>query len=382
MTRITQKFIKTLKIPEKGNKSYYDEDVVGFGVRITSNKTISFILRYVINKRERRYTIGKYPDYSAIGARERAVEIRGDITKGIDPLETKSKALKIPLLKDFAKDYINQYAIKNNRPRSVKEDEGLLDKHIIPNFGIYTITSITKRDIEKLHQSLKHIPYRANRILSLLSKMFNIAIEENLLKNNPVKGIKKYHEESRERWLSEDELSKLWQLLESQSNTQSTNIIKLLILTGARKTELLSAKWEQFDLDKKVWVKPASNTKQKKTHYCPINDSAISVLESMERKGDFLFPSPTDKSTHVKDVKTFWLRIRKEAGLDDVRIHDLRHTFASHLVNYGYNLNMVGKLLGHSSPLTTNRYSHHSNETLLEASNKFGVNIGRVKNED
>jgi integrase len=227
------------------------------------------------------------------------------------------------------------------------------------------------------------IPYQANRALSLLSKMFNLAVAWGWRNDNPAANIPKYQEEKRDRWLDQEELDRLWGVLDRHSDRMTAYVFKFLILTGARKGEALGATWDQFDLEKGVWTKPSHLTKQKKKEHLPLSEKAIEVLQVVKKrtpKGSvYVFPGRIEGKP-LKEIKTFWRTALKEANLENVRIHDLRHTHASHLVSSGLSLSIVGKLLGHTQASTTQRYAHLADEPLRQAAELFGSMIGNKPN--
>lgn len=386
--RISDKEIKCLPVPEKGNKIYYDDEVKGFGARITSKGAISFILNYRIYGRERRFTIGPLTDYTSEAARDEAIDLRKYIRKGIDPLEEKEKIWTAPTVSDLETDYLDRWAKIHKRESSQKKDEDLLDRWIIPKLGRLRVEAVTYQDIERLHRTMKHVPYSANRVLALLHKMFALAVKWNWCEKNPVTGVKRYPEEKRERYLSGDELQRLVQALTNYpkyTNTageekteprkeQSSNIIRLLLLTGARRGETISAKWDQFNLETGVWTKPSSHTKQNKTHRVPLSAPALTLLREIKEKehnSDYVFPGNTN-DTHQTEVKNAWTSICKLAKIHGLRVHDLRHSYAAHLASAGLSLPIIGALLGHSQPATTARYAHLLDEPLREATELVG----------
>lgn len=236
------------------------------------------------------------------------------------------------------------------------------------------------REIQDLHLKLNELPYRANRLLALLSKMFSLAISWGWRADNPVIGIERYQEAKRDRWLNDKELQQLWNVLESYPNHITAYVFKFLILTGARKGEVLAAKWDQFDLEKGVWTKPSHLTKQKKKEHLPLSDKALEVLQIIKELNhhgsSYIFPGKID-GRPLQEIKTFWRKVLKEEKLKNVRIHDLRHTHASHLVSSGLSLSVVGKLLGHTQVSTTQRYAHLADEPLRHATELFGSKINK-----
>jgi len=236
--------------------------------------------------------------------------------------------------------------------------------------------------LQQLHKTLKDTPYLANRVRSLLSKMFNLAKDWGWMEDNPVLSIEKYQEEKRDRWLNDKELEKIWSVLDRYPTHFTAFVFKLLLLTGSRKGELLNATWDQFDLKKGIWTKPSHLTKQKRKEHLPLSEQAIDVLLQLKSLhmgySPFLFPGKVEGKP-LQEIKTFWKTVLKEAVIKDLRIHDLRHTHASHLVSRGLSLSIVGKLLGHTQASTTQRYAHLADEPLRAATEVFGKKVGRMK---
>lgn len=258
----------------------------------------------------------------------------------------------------------------------------MLDKIILERFGTRKIEDITSHDIQVLHQELRKTLYVANRVRALLNKMFNLAVDWKWISENPVGAVNKYQEQKRDRWLNDEELERVWEVLDKFSFHLTSFVFKLLLLTGARKGEVLNATWDQFDLDKGIWTKPAHLTKQKKKEHLPLSSNAIEALLQLKQrhpsKSHYLFPGKVDGKP-IQEVKTFWKTVLKEAKIENFRIHDLRHTHASHLVSSGLSLSIVGKLLGHTQASTTQLYAHLADEPLREAAELFGRKIGKNK---
>ena len=378
--RITQRQIRSLQPPEKGNKVFYDDDVTGFGVRITAAGAISFVLRYVVNRQERRLTLGKYPDLSATAAREEAISLRGMVSRGIDPLQQRRDREWAPDMRELADYYLSGHAT-TKRPKSIKDDRAMLEAHILPKLGNRKVAAVSSHEIIQLRNSMEDRPYRANRVLSLLGKMFSIAMQQRWREDNPARYVERFTEEKRDRWLSIDELSRLTEALDQHPNQSAANAIRLLILTGARRSEVLSATWDQFDFERGVWTKPSAHTKQKRTEHVPLSAAALSLLSQMYEttgEGSYLFPG-NKPGSHLVEIKRFWFSVCQIADIENARIHDLRHTFASHLVSSGHGLPLVGRLLGHTQPQTTQRYSHIADDPLREAADRFGEMLTGAK---
>lgn len=259
----------------------------------------------------------------------------------------------------------------------------MLEKIILKRWSDKKIEEISTYDIQYLHHELKKTPYVANRIRSLLSKMFNVAIQWKWLGSNPVNGVQKYQEQKRDRWLNEEELQRLWDVLETYHSQRVSRAIWMLVLTGSRCNEVLGATWDQFDLDKGVWTKPSHNTKQKRIEHLPLSSQVIGLLKIMKEEGveKYLFPGNIPGQP-LKDIKKAWNTIRNKANLPNVRIHDIRHTYASHLVSSGLSLSIVGKLLGHTQASTTQRYAHLADAPLRQATELFGKKAQKISDRN
>jgi integrase len=391
MARIVEKMIAKLEQPESGAKIHYDSEVPGFGVKITSGGTITFVLNYCIHGREHRYTIGKYPELTASAARDRALKLRGQVRDGIDPLEEREQDRKERTLGELASDYL-KHAESYKRASSLRNDRQMIEGIIRPKIGSLRLKAVGRSDIEDLHSSLKGTPYRANRVLALISTMFNYAVERGICSGNPAKNVPRFPEDRRERWLTAEELQSFTAALDAYSDQNAANALRLLLLTGAREMEVLKADWSQFDLKRGIWTKPSHHTKQKKIEHVPLSAPALDLLGNMKPKvaRGPLFPSADGKGSRVT-LRRPWVQACKAAGLVEVeivkgkrrnqvkryrptlRLHDLRHTYASHLVSKGVSLKVVGRLLGHTLPSTTDRYAHVQDEALRDATNVFGA---------
>jgi integrase len=370
---ITLTLVRGLERPAQGNRIIYDSQIPGFGVRITSSGAIAFILNYTIHGRERRYTIGRYPEYKPAEARNEALELRKGIREGIDPLEVRVLDRTAPLVSDLADKYI-EHAERSNRPQTLRNKRQMLNAIVLPHLGRLQVAAVTSEDICRVHTLLKATPYLANRARAFLSAMFSFAIDSKLRLDNPVTktGVPKYPEQQREKWLDARALARLSKALDKYHDQRGANAVRLLIYTGSRKHEVLQARWEQFDLGRAVWTKPSAHTKQKKVEHVPLGTDALKMLQAMKRDGDFLFPSPRVLGMPLENLRNVWTDLCKAAGLDGFRIHDIRHSFASHLVSAGTPIATVGRLMGHTQAATTSRYAHFADSPLRDAVNVYG----------
>lgn len=375
--RLSKSIVDKLSAP-KTELLYWDRSLAGFGVRIKPNGTKSYVVQYRSRSsgRSRRKTIGQHgPLMSFSQARDIATGLLSDVLRGGDPVADTAILRAAPNLHSLAQQYLELHAVPKKRPKSVKNDRLMLNRLILPKLGNHKVSEIGHIDIQALHNGLKSTPYQANRALALLSKMFELSIKWGWRADNPAKGIQKYHEEKRHRWLSDEELGKLTNALDIHPNQKAANTIRFQLLTGARIGEVLSAKWQDFDLHRGVWVKPSHHTKQKRTEHLPLSTAARELLANIQdlagNGGELLFPGKSGDKP-ISDLKKFWRTIMKSAEIEDYRIHDNRHTHASHLVSSGTSLAIVGRLLGHTNPMTTQRYAHLSDDPLREAAESFG----------
>ena len=351
---------------------YWDLSLPGFGIRVKPNGTKSYVVQYRTRTtgRSRRKTIGQHgPLMSFTQAKDIATGLLSDVLRGGDPVSEAQVIREAPVMRDLCQQYLAVHAIPKKRPKSVANDRSMLDRLILPKFATQKIRDVRHKDVQTFHNSLRATPYQANRTLSLLSKMFELSVKWGMRFDNPAKGIEKFHEEKRYRWLSTDELTRLSVVLDNHPNRKAANAIRLQLLTGARIGEVLNATWKDFDFDRGVWTKPSHHTKQKRTEHLPLSKAAVRLLsgiKSASGEASLVFPGRSPNKPIV-DLKKFWRSVLSDANIQDYRIHDNRHTHASQLVSSGMSLAIVGRLLGHTNPMTTQRYAHIADDPLREA---------------
>ena len=270
------------------------------------------------------------------------------------------------------------------------------------DWGGLRVSAVDRRDVEALKADLRATPVQANRVLALLSKMFSLAMDWKMRPDNPAHAIKRYHEDRRENWLDSEQLQALATALDEYADQSAADAIRLLIVTGSRPQEVLTAEWSMFDLARAVWTKPSHHTKQKKTEHVPLSEAALMILRRMaasRKDGDVhLFPGKQDGRARTT-LKNAWRQVCRTAGMAKmcqvmgrrgkmlvrwrpaVRVYDLRHSFASHLVSRGASLYLVGKLLGHVRPETTTRYAHAADSALRDITNTFPDVLGDRKKQ-
>ncbi|OJW54585.1 MAG: hypothetical protein BGO67_10590 [Alphaproteobacteria bacterium 41-28] len=381
MPKITKRFVESI-IPQPGKTlQHWDSELKGFGVLVLPSGRRTYFVQYVnANRIKKHLKIGVHGQINTEEARVLAKQHLGGIAHGEDPAAQKKENKELPLMKDLSRDYLERHA-KKKSPKSYKDDKRMIEKIILPTLGNQQVKHVSRRSIESLHLNLEKTSTQGNRVLSLLSKMFNLAIAWGWCSDHPVKGIRRYHEEKRDRWLQEEELNRFWETLELYSTRPPALALRILIYTGARKNELLKATWDQFDLEKGSWTKPSHSTKKKKLHHIPLSEQTVAALHALQelntKNSPYVFPNQTGDKP-LEDVKRFWAKIKKEANIENVRIHDLRHTYASHLVSSGLSLSIVGKLLGHTQASTTQRYAHLADEPLRQATALFGDKMDQI----
>jgi integrase len=380
---LTERIVKAAEALTDGDLRVFDDEVIGFGLCVYASGVKAFFLRYNIAGRRRYFTIGSWPDWSAIAAREEAKALKRRVDQGSDPLARRVDAREAATGRELIDRYINEHTPKL-APRNAADQKSMLHKLVEPKWGVRKVAEISSSEVDKLladvstgrarpHKTKprtkrKHklsgtrpTPIRANRVGEVLRKMFNLAIEWKMRGDNPAARFHRNVENEREYFLTLNEIDRIASIIDSHENQRAADLIRFLLLTGARLSEVRTARFEQFNLELAIWTKRAATTKQRKTHRLPISPDAVTLVR---RRRDmvppdcpWLFPGGIDGQP-VREIRRFWNDVRKAAHLPELRIHDLRHTFASLLVSGGMTLPMIGKLLGHTQAKTTQRYAH------------------------
>ncbi|MBP6952516.1 MAG: tyrosine-type recombinase/integrase [Alphaproteobacteria bacterium] len=378
--KLTKRVVESATPDSSKRIVLWDTEITGLCVRIYPSGKKTYFLQYRNKNREtHKVKIGVHGTITTELAREQAVKLSLNISIGEDPSVKVISANKGQSMQELAEQYLSLHAKLKKAPKGYKEDSAILKDVILKKYARMKVDAISIFDLQKLHSELQETPYRANRVRALLSKMFNLAVQWGWRSDNPVIGVEKYQEYKRHRWLDAEEAQRLFPALATYYNQSVANAIRLLLLTGSRRNEVLHATWEQFDLEKGIWTKPAHTTKQRRMEHLPLSFQVIEMLKDMktEAESPFLFPGKVPGKP-LQEIKKAWDTIRKRAGLPDVRLHDLRHTYASHLVSSGLSLSIVGKLLGHTQASTTQRYAHLADKPLREATELFGSKMEKL----
>ena len=322
--------------------------------------------------------IGRTTDVDLAEARKRAKHLKAEIALGANPSGEAKAAKEVPTFDTFFVDHYMPYV--KPRKRSWKRDEELYRLRIKAVFGDRRLNQISRQQLQTFHTELLATglaPATADHHLKVIKHALNLAIDWGLLEKNPAARIPLFNvDNKRETYLDAAQLDRLMQVLRSDENRPACLIAMFLLSTGARLNEALSATWSQIDRDNRVWRISASNSKSKRVRSVPLNDSALDVLAQLDTDGKFdhVFVNAETGKPYTTIAKV-WERLRKEAGLPHLRLHDLRHSYASFLVNSGRTLFEVQQILGHSDSKVTERYSHLSKKTLQDAADSASVII-------
>jgi integrase len=387
--RLTEKLIKAADL--KSTKYHlFDSDLLGFSAVVHPSGLRAFCLHYWVQGRQRKFTIGRWPEWSVVAARERAKVLRREIDAGDDPMARREAQRAAPRIPDLINLYIEQH-LPRLSPRNASDQVSMLRNLVEPEWKTRLVADITPDDVARLLtkiaegrprpakekaksrgrrtlQGPKPTPIRANRTGEVLRKMFNLSVRPwKMRDDNPAEGFLRRAETERDRFLSLEEVDRLANALAAAEDQRAATLVRMCMLTGARLGEVRLARFEQFDLNLCIWTKQAATTKQRKVHRVPISEDVATIVRLRRAAAPadcpWLFPGEVDGQP-LQDIRRFWKAIQTAAELTDVRLHDLRHTFASMLAGRGASLAMIGKLLGHTQAKTTQRYAHLADQPL------------------
>ncbi|CAO3414013.1 tyrosine-type recombinase/integrase [Azospirillum doebereinerae] len=373
MPKLTKRTVEALETKLK-NYIVFDAELPGFGVRVMPTGRRFFLVQYRRHGRTRRIMIGQFGPLTTEVARQKAMTLLGQAKGGgDDPALTRDALRQSTNMEQLGARFLKEHVEVRCKPTTQREYKRSVELFLDPFFGKQRIRSITTADVAELHGSLAHIPYQANRTLGVLSKMMNLAEVWGLRDRhtNPCDEIERYPEHKRERFLSLKEIEALGRALDDSEDEYQYAVaaFRLLLLTGCRLSEIQTLRWEHVYLDEGELRLADSKTGAKVVH---LGTVAIEILRHLPRidKNPFVIAG-TKSNTHLTDLQKPWRRIRKAAGLEQTRIHDLRHTFASGGLAVGEGLPMIGKLLGHTQVQTTARYAHLATDPLKAAVDKI-----------
>ncbi len=361
--KLTERSIKGLPNPSEGNKVTWDSELSGFGIRITRNGARSFILNYRNQTGiQRRLTIGRFPTLSATAARRRARALKAKVELGGDPLEAKRTRRGEVSFAELVDLFSSRLLVKQKRGY---EPERLLRRDAIPRFGARTkAVDVRRRDVIHLVQEKAvTAPVAANRLLGAIRRLYNWAIEQDILESNPTTLIKRPGvEKSRDRVLSDDEIAEFWEKLPSTRRmSEGVRVaLRLMLLTAQRPGEFCSMEWDDLDLKSGWWTIPREKTKGDRAHRVPLSHLALEVLAGWPRDGSWVFPSRQGQPLKVITLSHAVRFNREHFGFPAFTPHDLRRTVASQLGSLGVDRLVISKVLSHAEGGVTAVYDRHS----------------------
>lgn len=400
--------------PQPARYTIFDKEIRGFGLRVFPSGQKSWVFEYKGAEGgrravTRRVTIGATTKITPEEARRLADTLRARVRLGEDPQRDKASKRLAPTIADLAENFLVSHVKAKRKAGTHSHYEDALRRLVVPALGRQKAQELTRRDVAKLHLSLAKTPFQANRVLAIMSSMFQWGGKHGETPEgyNPAAGVERYLEKSRERYLTGAEMERLgvairraetegipWSIKAGEKakhvpkKRQTTTIdpfaaaaLRLLLFTGARVGEILSLKWDYVDLERGLLLLPDSKTGKKAI---VLNAPSLQVLVSLPRIGNYVIAGARAGEKDEKprsDLKRPWEMVRRHAGLEDVRLHDLRHNFASFGAGGGLGLPIIGKLLGHTQAATTHRYAHLDADPLRRAANAIGASISAAMGE-
>ncbi len=375
--KITKRLLDSLKLPETGEVKVWDSVLRGFVVRVRAGGSRRFTVEWMRERKTRRLTLGEYGPLTADQARELARQVLARVARGEDPAAVLAERKAAPTVADLGPRYLEQHAVPKKKAASVTADERMLRLYILPTLGKRKVAEIALREVADLHHSLRAKPVQANRVLALMSKMLGLAERWGLRPpgSNPCRGVDRFPEKSRERFLSAAELARLGAVLAEEEGEEPFVVlaVRLLLLTGARRDEVLTLRWADVDLDRASLRLADSKTGAK---VIPLGPAALALLASAPRMEGNPYVIPGRRTGgRLVGIQRPWVSIRERAKLADLRLHDLRHSFASIGAAAGLGLPILGAILGHRNQATTARYAHLSDDPRRAAAARISDEI-------
>jgi integrase len=368
--------------PLRSEYAVWDTACEGLHVRVFPTGAKSFAVFYRDERgRQRRRSLGRTSDVPVDEARKRAQATIADVRRGFDPFDELDRRKMIPTLEDVWSNYLSDHALPKKATSSVRGDKQLWKTRLGPELGKLFVDEITPSVVRKWHGAAVAKPYAANRALSLLSKLLSFRSEH--VTKNACEGIDRYPEQPRETILTAEEVKALFEALKEDHDVGGATLVQLLAHTGARRGEGLRAKWTEFDLELGEWLVPSDHIKGGRRHGITIRRPLSSVATKLmrdwracgEHESELVFPQTGNSSERRYDVKAVWERARLKAGLPNLRLHDLRHNFASMALMNGATLYEIGAVLGHRDAQTTARYAHLSKSQRSRVADLVGKSI-------
>ena len=375
---LSRRTVEALPAGER-ERVVWDQELSGFGVRVYPSGAKVYVVQTRARGRSRRVTIGRHGVWSAEQARRKAARIIASIKAGEDPVRAGSASHAGPTLAEVAERYMEEHVAVRCKPSTARGCRYTLDRYLLPVLGTRALGTIGREEVAALHYRLHRTPTMANRVVDLLSRLFNMAEAWGVAPDggNPCRLVKKYKERSCERFLSDEEFRRLGRVLEQVDGTVSASAvaaIRLLMLTGCRRGEILTLRWEDVDLEAGELRLRDAKTGARQVALSP---AAVRVLSAIPRTAESPWVIAGSRpGTRLSNLNAAWLVVRARAGLEDVRLHDLRHSFASRALALGESLTMIGKLLGHRKVATTARYAHLAQDSVKASAARVAESLG------
>ena len=369
--RFTKTALLGLEPAAHGKRRWvYDSQTPGLALQITGTGTKSFYLYRWVQGKPEKLRLGRFPDMTVEQARRAATQALGTIAEGKNPVEERRQAKAEMTLADLHEIWM-VYAKAHKRTWKADQDQFRL--YLSP-WGKRRLSQIKREHVRALHQRMgkDHGHYAANRLMALLSAMYNYAIREHGLDiTNPCLGLKKFPEHKRESWIRPQDMPAFFKALGEEPNIDFRDFFCMLLLTGARRGNVLAMRWSDINLQQGLWTIPAAAHKTDRTHTIALSTPATEILRRRHQgaSGEFVFPG-SGRAGHLLEPKRAWQRIVTRASLDGLRLHDLRHTLASWQVTNGVSLAITGRALGHTNTSTTARYAHLETDPVRDANER------------
>lgn len=350
----TKQFLVKCQPPTKGRIYFQDTQEKGLSASITSNGVITFFVRKRVNGKDERIHLGHFPELSIENARKKALAVKADVAKGIDPNEEKKRLKAEITFGEMFHEFMERYSKKFKKTWEYDEREV---KRFLSHIFHRKACQITKIEILELHEKIGHESglYQANRLLERIRAIYNKAMEWGWNGANPTNGIKKFKEKSRQRFLRKDEMPRFFKALAEETNQTTRDYILISLLTGARKSNVLAMQWEEVNFSLSEWH--IKETKNGEPHVIPLTGPAVGILQERRRnsQSSYVFPG-NGQAGHLVDPKKTWKRVLRRADITDLRIHDLRRTLGSWMGAVGATTAIIGKTLAHKSVEATRVY--------------------------
>lgn len=408
--RITKRVVDALKVTG-AEYAVWDAQLPGFGLRVRASGAAAYIVTYRAGSGRkapvRRLTLGQPGKLTPEKARQIAKRMLGDVAQGKDPAAARAEDRAAPTVAEWADTFMSEHVKPKRKPRTAEHYQDVLDRLVKPEFGTSKIDKLTRGMVARLHGKLSDTPFQANRVLAIIGSMYAFAATRGVVSEgmNPARKIGKYPESRRERFLMTDELERLGAAIREAETTgipwranpdgpkakhiakepnrftkidpSAAAALRLLLFTGCRLREILGLRWEYVDIERGALFLPESKTGRKTI---VLNAPALAVLARLPKADGYVIAGPEQEKPRA-DLKRPWRAVSDRAGLKGVRLHDLRHTYASFGASGGLGLQIIGKLLGHSQPATTARYAHLDNDPVRRASESIAGRIAAAMGE-